>query len=66
MYSKITTLRPLLIFPTLNNASPSKQIPYPLYLYLLVSAFLVICIAQNKAFCKLKVSSLLVDIGSNL
>ena len=64
MYPKIIMFLPLLIFPILNNPPSSKQMPYPLYLYLLLSAFLVICIAPNKAFCAVKVSSLLDDIGS--
>ena len=50
----------------LNVPPSSKQISYPSYLYLLVSAFLVICIDPNKAFRTVKVLSLLDDIGSNL
>ena len=49
-----------------NVPPSSKQIPYTSCLYLLVSAFLVICIGPNKAFCTVKVLSLLDDIGSNL
>ena len=63
---KIKTFLPLLILPMLNVPPSSKQIPYPLYLYLLVSAFLVICIDPNKAFCTVKVLFLLDNIESNL
>ena len=63
---KIKTFLPLLILPMPNVPPSSKQIPYHLYLYLLVSAFLVICIDPNKAFCTVKVLSLLDDIGSSL
>ena len=56
---------PFVILPMLNVPPSLKQIPYPSYLYLLVSAFLVICIDPNKAFCTVKVLSLLDDIGSN-
>ena len=63
---KIKTFLPFVILPILNVPPSSKQIPYPLYSYLLVSAFLVIYIDPNKAFCTVKVSSLLDDIESNL
>ena len=66
VHQKIKTFLPLLILPMLNIPPSSKQIPYPLYLYLLVSAFLIICIDPNKAFCTVKVLSLLDDIGSIL
>ena len=36
---KIKTFLPLLILPMPNVPPSSKQIPYPLYLYLLVSTF---------------------------
>ena len=63
---KIKTFLPFVILPMLNVPPSSKQIPDPLYSYLLVSAFLVICIDPNKAFCTVKVLSLLDDIESNL
>ena len=63
---KIKTFLPFVILPMLNVLPSSKLIPYPLHFYLLVSAFLVICIDPNKAFCTVKVSYLLDDIGSNL
>ena len=37
---KIKTFLPLLILPVRKVPPSSKQIPYPLYLYLLVSVFL--------------------------
>ena len=63
---KIKTFLPFVILSLLNVPPSSKQIPYPLYSYLLVSAFLVICIDPNKAFYTVKVLSLLDDIESNL
>ena len=58
---KIKTFQPFVILPMLNIPPSSKQIPYPLYSYLLVSAFLVICIYPIKAFC-----TVIDDIESNL
>ena len=55
-----------ILFPKLNLVPSSKQIPYPEYLYLEVSAFLVIYTAPNKLFWAVNSVFLVLLIVSKL
>ena len=51
---KIITFTPYVSSACKKLSSKSKPMPYPEYLYLLISAFFVILTAPNKEFFKVK------------